>query len=116
MAVDGVKGRYNSDGKRTNNLIDIPYRKTPNNFPHRSKLWEFQPMGSFQGNIGPADIIRFNISSDDFWDPYSAFIDIIIDVSTNTGLADDGTFTNKLLSLDASAQSFFNRSPITSFK
>lgn len=77
------------------------------NFPHRTKLWEFLPMGSFNGTIGSSDIIRFNIKSDEFWDSYSTFIEISIDVSQNAYIANDAVLTNKLLQLDSSAQSFF---------
>jgi len=35
--------------------------------------------------VGSSDIIRFNISTNGFWDPYSAYIKIEVDVSGMDG-------------------------------
>ena len=35
--------------------------------------------------VGSSDIIRFNISTNGFWDPYSAYIKLEVDVSGMDG-------------------------------
>jgi hypothetical protein len=35
--------------------------------------------------VTSGDVIRFNISNDGFWDPYSAYIKIEVDVSNMDG-------------------------------
>ena len=46
----------------------------PIQFPHKLKLAEWNPTGTFNQSLGSNDIVRFNIKVDDLWDPYSAYL------------------------------------------
>lgn len=77
-------------------------------FPHKLKQWEWTPVGTFNNTLSAGDTVRFNIASKDFWDPYSAMLEIQVDISGNTLLANDTVFRNKVVQLDSSASSFFS--------
>jgi hypothetical protein len=49
---------------------------------------KYVPIAFNTSNAGVAssDIIRFNISSNGFWDPYSAYIKLEVDVSGMDGI------------------------------
>lgn len=81
----------------------------PEQFAHKLKLSQWNPLGTFNQSLGANDIVRFNIKGDDLWDPYSAYITLTIDFGSNTNLLDDATFTNKLIQLDSSMQSIFSQ-------
>lgn len=81
----------------------------PTAVPNRKKMAEWNPQGTYNNNIGSGDIVRFNIQTEDFWDPYSAYIEVTIDVSNNPNIADDATYTNKILQVDSSVNTIFNQ-------
>lgn len=81
----------------------------PTSIPNKKKMAQWNPQGTYNNNLGSGDIVRFNIQTEDFWDPYSAYLEVTIDVSGNPNLADDATFTNKILQVDSSVNSVFNQ-------
>lgn len=85
----------------------------PTSILNRKKMAQWNPQGTYNNNIGSGDIVRFNIQTEDFWDPYSAYLEITIDVSGNPNIADDGTYTYKILQVDSSVSSIFNQEIIT---
>ena len=44
----------------------------PMGYPNSIRIQRFQPNNN--GSSAPGDIIRFNINTPGFWDPYSAYI------------------------------------------
>jgi hypothetical protein len=85
--------------------IDYP-KLRPHGFPASSKIYKFNPQGFLPGNIGFNDIIRFIIQTDGYWDPYSTYINLTVDVSNNTSIS--GDTTGNVLQVDGSGHSFFN--------
>jgi len=49
---------------------------------------KFTPVAFNTSNAGvsSSDIVRFNISTNGFWDPYSAYIKVEVDVSGMDGI------------------------------
>jgi hypothetical protein len=43
--------------------------------------------------VSTSDLIRFNISSNGFWDPYTAYIKLEVDISTDTSGTSAGNST-----------------------
>lgn len=94
--------------------------------PHRIKLARWYPYGASALELGSNDIVRFNISGNQFWDPYSAYLrftvsvpDKVLEDSLYNDLPWDGFYpdtffvggspwsiTHKVLQLDGCAQSF----------
>jgi predicted oxidoreductase (fatty acid repression mutant protein) len=60
----------------------------PIGYPSHVRLEKFTPT-SFN-SVSTSDLIRFNISSNGFWDPYTAYIKLEVDISTDTS----GTVAN----------------------
>ncbi len=56
----------------------------PMGYPNSIRIMTFQPNNN--GNSSPGDIVRFNINSPGFWDPYSAYINVEIDLSQEASL------------------------------
>lgn len=52
-------------------------------FPCKIRQEKFTPIAFNTSTTGvsSSDVIRFNISNDGYWDPYSAYIKIEVDVS-----------------------------------
>lgn len=71
----------------------------PVGYPSTIKQGRFLPQ-SFFGSVNSNDIVRFIINGPGFWDPYSAYINIEIDVA--------GMDANTVQQLDGSAHSFIN--------
>ena len=79
-------------------------------FDHVIKRTEWNPIGTYNQQIGSGDVVRFMPSSKDaWWDPYSAYIELTVDVNNNLMLDDDADQINKCLQLDGSAHSFFKQ-------
>lgn len=76
-------------------------RLPPIGYPNVIKMHRFLP--NTNSIAQPGDIIRFNISTQGFWDPYTAYINIEIDVSEETTLDN-----HDLLQIDSSASSFIS--------
>lgn len=94
------------------NYPSVDYQNiTPPSYEHRLIHGEWNPVGTYNQQIGSGDVVRFNPSSDDWWDPYSAYIEIMVDCESNTKLADDATtpIYNKVLQLDGCAYSLFRQ-------
>ena len=55
----------------------------PVGFPSHVRYEKFTPVAFNTSTTGvsSSDVIRFNISSNGFWDPYSAYIKVEVDVS-----------------------------------
>lgn len=51
----------------------------PIGFPSHVRFEKFTPV-AFNG-ASTSDLIRFNISTNGFWDPYSAYIKLEVDIS-----------------------------------
>lgn len=83
------------------------------NFPHTVKQVQFGCMSTGTTSYNPGDTLTIQISSDDFLNPLGTFLDMTVDLSTSTALADDTTFKFKLLQLDSSASSFISQMVIT---
>lgn len=81
----------------------------PTSILNKKKMAQWNPQGTYNNNLGSGDIVRFNIQTEDFWDPYSAYLEVTIDVSGNPNLANDANFTNKILQVDSSVNSIFNQ-------
>lgn len=57
-------------------------------FPCKIRQEKFTPIAFNTSTTGvsSSDVIRFNISNDGYWDPYSAYIKIEVDVSQADGI------------------------------
>ncbi len=81
-------------------------RLPPLAYPTNLKIMRFLP--STNSVLNPGDICRFNISTSGYWDPYTAYINIEVDVSQ------ESTLDNyDLLQIDGSASSFISELVIT---
>lgn len=79
-------------------------------FEHIIKRTEWNPIGTYNQQIGSGDVVRFMPSSKSgWWDPYSAFIELTVDINNNTMMDDDANQVNKCLQVDGSAHSFFKQ-------
>lgn len=85
----------------------------PTSILNKKKMAQWNPQGTYNNSLGSGDIVRFNIQTEDFWDPYSAYLEVTIDVSTNPNIADDANFTNKILQIDSSVSGLFNQQIIS---
>lgn len=87
---------------------EISFNKVPPKaYPNTSNIERFLP--NTNSILNPGDICRFNISkSNGFWDPYSAYINIEIDISQENSLD-----TYDVLQIDGSASSFISELVIT---
>ena len=63
----------------------------PIGYPSHVRLEKFTPT-SFN-SVSTSDLIRFNISSNGFWDPYTAYIKLEVDISTDTSGTSAGNWT-----------------------
>lgn len=82
----------------------------PSMIRNRKRIAQWNPQGTYNNNLGSGDIVRFNIAAEDqLWDPYSAYIEVNIDLSNNTNLANDGTYSNKIVQVDGSVNGIFNQ-------
>ena len=82
---------------------------SPTIIPNKKKIAQWNPQGTYNNNLGSGDIVRFNVQTEELWDPYSAGIEVTIGVDTNPQLADDATFTKKFLEVDGSVSGIFNQ-------
>lgn len=71
---------------------------------HEIVAAQWNPTGTYNQNIGSGDIIRINPKSPHFLCPLSTYFEVTIDVSTNSYLNDDGTYTYKAIQVDGSGQ------------
>ena len=55
----------------------------PVGVPSKVKIAKFIPQSAY-GNISATDTIRFQINSPGFWDPYSAYFNIEVEITDNT--------------------------------
>ena len=78
----------------------------PMGYPNSIRIMTFQPNNN--GNSSPGDIVRFNINSPGFWDPYSAYINVEIDLSQEASLD-----YFDALQLDGSASSLISELVVT---
>ena len=55
----------------------------PVGFPSHVRMEKYTPVAFNTGTSGVSsnDVVRFNISTNGFWDPYSAYIKIEVDCS-----------------------------------
>lgn len=97
--------------------------------PHKLKLARWFPFGNTVGPSSSNDIIRFHVKTNDFWDPYSAYlrleVEIPIDTLTDSPNAfnhfvaaanDDANMNNmhkKVVQLDGCGQSLIQSMIIT---
>lgn len=80
----------------------------PPQFGHKVTHAEWNPTGTFNSTLNAGDVVRFNVASADYWNPYSAYLEITVSIANNPYLADDGSQTFKTLQLDGSAHSIIN--------
>ena len=59
----------------------------PVGYPSHVRMEKFTPVAFNSSNsaVSSSDIIRFNISTNGFWDPYSAYIKLEVDVTNMDG-------------------------------
>ena len=76
--------------------VDLPFsvvynKVKPLGFPTESKVFKFVPTGNIQTPVtSQNNFIRFQINNPEgFWDPYSTYINLTVDVSQNTGILYD---------------------------
>lgn len=81
-------------------------RLPPLAYPTHLKIMRFLP--STNSVLNPGDICRFNISTSGYWDPYTAYINLEVDVSQESTLD-----KYDLLQIDGSASSFISELVIT---
>lgn len=77
--------------------------------PKKTKIVEWNPIGTFNNNLGSGDIVRFNISTQDFWDPYSAYLEVTVSLRNNSDLDTANGIGNRILQVDGSAKNIFNQ-------
>jgi len=85
---------------------------SPPILPHKAKIAKWAPLGTYGQNMNAGDIIRFNIRTDNFWDPYSAYVEITVDVSNNQSLNNVGVGNDekdRCLQIDSSCNSIFSQ-------
>lgn len=60
----------------------------PIGYPSHVREEKFTPIAFNTSTTGvsSSDVIRFNISTNGFWDPYSAYIKLEVDVSSMDGV------------------------------
>lgn len=75
-------------------------------YPTNIRIMRFLP--NTNSVLNPSDIVRFNISTSGFWDPYTAYINLEIDLSQESALDD-----YDVLQIDGSASSFISEMVIT---
>lgn len=81
-------------------------RLPPMGYPNSIKIQRFMPTTNSINS--PGDIIRFNINTGGYWDPYSAYINLEVDISQ------ESTLDNyDVLQVDSSASSFISELVIT---
>lgn len=73
----------------------------PIGYPNTIKIQRFLP--NTNSIAQPGDIIRFNISTPGYWDPYTAYINLEVDLSEETTLDN-----YDVLQIDSSASSFIS--------
>jgi hypothetical protein len=73
----------------------------PIGYPNTIKIQRFLP--NTNSIAQPGDIIRFNISTPGYWDPYTAYINLEVDLSEETTLDN-----YDILQIDSSASSFIS--------
>ena len=73
----------------------------PIGYPNTIKIQRFLP--NTNSVAQPGDIVRFNISTPGYWDPYTAYINLEVDLSEETTLDD-----YDILQIDSSASSFIS--------
>jgi hypothetical protein len=86
----------------------------PEAIENQIRIVKFTPIATIQ-QAQPNDIVRFMLQGNGFYDPYSAYIRIQIDVSDipdPTGVGRESNFAGKFL--DRSAHSLFSRLVIRS--
>lgn len=81
-------------------------RLPPIGYPNTIKITQFLP--STNQIAQPGDIVRFNINTPGFWDPYTAYIKLEVDISQETALD-----LHDVLQIDSSAASFISELVIT---
>lgn len=73
----------------------------PIGYPNTIKIQRFLP--NTNSIAQPGDIVRFNISTPGYWDPYTAYINLEVDLSEEITLDD-----YDVLQIDSSASSFIS--------
>lgn len=81
-------------------------RLPPLAYPTNMKIMRFLP--NTNSVLNPGDICRFNISTSGYWDPYTAYINLEVDVSQESALD-----KYDILQIDGSASSFISELVIT---
>lgn len=64
----------------------------PIGYPSHVREEKFTPIAfnTSTSGVSSSDVVRFNISSNGFWDPYSAYIKIEVDVTNMDGTSASG--------------------------
>lgn len=83
------------------------------NFAHTVKQVQYGVQSTGTTTYNPGDTLSIQVGSDDYLNPLGTFLDMTVDLTNSTALANDATFTYKILQLDSSAQSFVSQLVVT---